>query len=123
MDELDRLRKRVSGVKVNAQGRRAYGRKLRGELIAFTRGEMGTGRSITQTAKQLGLNPATLVNWLHAEVMHAANSMRPVETVPDEMTRTAEPTALPCAIVLELSSGARVLGLGLEQIIEIVRRL
>jgi hypothetical protein len=126
MDEVKRLRERIAGVKVNASGRRDYGKQLRGDLVAYTRSVVGAGGSITQTGKRLGLNPATLVNWLRDEMAKFATPMRPVEPLEGERI-TVEPIARraekePLALVLELGGGVRV-ALELEQVVELVRRL
>ena len=70
-------------------------------------------------AKELGLNPATVIGWLKTEieVESAEPRMRRVEA-------EREPrAAVRPDIVLELGHDVRVRGLRLEQLAELVRRL
>ena len=119
MDEVKRLRERIANADRNARGRRQYGVELRRDLVAFARQRIGEGESATAAAKELGLNPATVIGWLKTEieVESAEPRMRRVEA-------EREPrAAVRPDIVLELGHDVRVRGLRLEQLAELVRRL
>jgi hypothetical protein len=118
MEELKRLRERLANVERNARGYREYGVELRQELVAFTRQRIGEGGSASAAAKELGLNPATVIGWMNGatEELSVAPKMRRVET-------EREPRAARSDLVLELGNEVRVRGLQLEQVAELVRRL
>lgn len=119
MDEVKRLRERIANVDLNARGYREYGVELRRELVAFTQQRIGEGGSASAAAKELGLNPATVIGWLNAAVQEvsAAPRMRRVESsdAPKAATRTE--------LVVEIGDDVRVRGLRLEQLVALVRGL
>jgi hypothetical protein len=119
VEEARRLRERIANVERNARGYREYGVELRLELVAFTQQRISAGGSASAAAKELGLNPATVIGWLNAAVqdVSAAPRMRRVEA--DDAPRAATRSEL----VLEIGGDVRVRGLRLEQLVELVRRL
>jgi transposase-like protein len=93
--------------------------ELRHELVAFTQQRISGGGSASAAAKELGLNPATVIGWLNAAVQEvsAVPRMRRVEA--DDGPKAATRSEL----VLEIGDEVRVRGLRLEQLVELVRRL
>jgi hypothetical protein len=114
MNEVKRLRERIAAVGVNARGRREYPAEVRDDLIAFVRRRSARGQSATASAKELALNPATVIGWLRRE---PSSAMRLVES--DLSAIEAERAEL----VVEIGSDLRVTGLALEQVVELVGRL
>jgi len=114
MNEVKRLRERIASLGVNARGRREYGAEVRDALVAFVRRRSVAGQSATASAKELGLNPATVIGWLRSE---PSNAMRPVES------DLIAVEALRAEFVLEVGNDLRVAGLALDQLVELIRRL
>lgn len=120
MDEAKKLRERIANAGVNARGHREYGLELRRDLVAYTRRSIAAGGNATTSAKQLGINPATVIGWLKTEV-EVSTALCRVEV--DDADEAGVRVRNDGTLVLEIAGGLRVLGLQLEQLVELVRRL
>ena len=114
MDEAKRLRDRIANSAKNVRGHRLYGPELRRDLVAFVRRSLAQGKSAKSTAKTLGLNAATLVDWLKDE---RASAMRRVDAEPD----APEPSR--GELVIEIGNELRIACSSVDQAVELVRRL
>lgn len=117
MDDAKELRDRIDAAEKNGRGRREYGAELRRDLVEYARQRIVEGGSATSASKELGLNPATVVNWLKADLVRdtARPKMQRVEA--------AMATSRRSGLVLLLGDDVRVQGLSIDELVELVSKL
>jgi len=114
----NRLRREIAAIRGREPFQtRRYPAELRDAVVAFTHEERRLGRRRGRVAHELGLTEQTLAHWMRV----AAPAMRPVVVAPRAAaTRTREPSARP---ILVLVGGHRVEGLGIDELVTVVRAL
>jgi transposase-like protein len=114
---IRRLRHLLATAPRSGAGNR-YPDELRAEVVAAVHEARGNGASLTGLAMALGLPSTTLSRWIPT----AAPQPRGLVRI-DVVSTTPAAMAAPSVPIVELSSGLRVRGLSLEDIVALHRRL
>ena len=132
MDELKKLRRRVA--QEQAEGRGAGGKRYTGELrrdaSAYLRAARASGESPNRLGPALGLSLPTAYQW--SSVTRSPAGRRSKRKAFRRMTVVAQPTArsglqattaVANQIVVTGPGGLQAVGLGVEELAELLRRL
>ena len=114
---IRRLRQLLATAPRSGAGNR-YPDELRSEVVAAAHEARANGASLTGLAMALGLPSTTLSRWIPT----AAPRQRGLVRI-DVVSPMTSAMAAPSAPIVELSSGLRVRGLSLEDIVALHRRL
>lgn len=115
----DRLRREIAAIQSRESFRtRRYPISLRRAVVEYVHEQRSVGRRPRRVARELGVTHQTLAHWLRS----ATPSIRPVTIAPvvPLLSSARSPISAP---VLVLSSGHRVEGLDVEQLVALVRAL
>lgn len=116
---LGTLRRRIARAPKGPKGRRLYSHDLREEILTFATGWLETGRRRSELSRQLGIRDQTLASWFKRDAEketradEAQGLVRAVEVRDQDDAPTQRTVTLP--------TGARIEGLSLSDVIELVR--
>jgi len=115
--KISRLRSRIEATKKNAAGRRVFDERVRAAVVELTREWAQAGKPRVELGRRLGLRESTISWWLKRDSKRrkATPKVMPVEIVED-----AGPSS---ALMIVLPGGARVEGLTVDDVAELVRKL
>ena len=131
---LQSLRERLAGVPTNRRGYRLYDDGLRRDIEKYAVGRVSAGASYKEVAGELGMAPATLLNWFKRAPSKRVErgqliGFRPVEVQDGSGEESGSTTAASCGgnavsqPVVVLPSGIRVEGISLAELPEFIARL
>jgi transposase-like protein len=113
MDEqLKELKRRVERTRKNAAGHREYDEELRAGIVEYVSRRQDEGATQAAVARELGITQRTIWGWMRRERRDVVRPVVLVEDVPVESTRGR---------TLVLPSGARIEGLTLGDVLELLR--
>ena len=115
LGDMEDLKSEVEGLRqlVAARGSRHYSAELKAKVLAYAERRYREGASVSQVAKEVGVNVQTLSFWQERKA-NAQAPLRPVRII-DETSEAR--------IVLLSRNGIRVEGLSVEQLIDVLRQV
>jgi len=115
--KISRLRSRIEETKKNAAGRRVFDERVRAAVVDLAGDWARSGKPRVELGRRLGLRESTISWWLKRDSKRAkpAPKVVPVEIVEDASRGSA--------LVVVLPGGARVEGLKVDDVVELVRKL
>ena len=118
---IEELKNHIAELPVSDAGRRRYPSVVKEGVLALLEDE-GAGWTQARLAAELGLNQATVSNWRKAKKSppQVLGKCRPVRLAREE---EASDVHVGRGRALVLPSGIRVEGLGLDELLELVREL
>jgi|SRR5688572_17323654 len=111
MGKAEELAAAVEGLEGGKGKRRKYPMELRQRLVEFVREQRAAGKQLKSIAARVGVSPTLLHRW----EMKRAGAFRRVELQRQPSTSSR--------YVLRAPHGVRVEGLGVEELVTILRRL
>jgi len=118
---LRELKRGIEKAPRNRRGRRQYGEKLRSAGRAYAEEQLAQGVSLKQLAQTLGLNAATLQNWLKSK-NGRTRVVRPVQVVEEKRAVRLTAANTSGAVVI-LGGGIRIEGMSTDELIALARGL
>ena len=118
---IEALKNQIAELPLSEAGRRRYPRAVKEGVLALLEVE-GAGWTQARLAAELGLNQATVSNWRKTKKnpLQVLGKCRPVRLAREE---EASDVHAGHGRALVLPSGIRVEGLGLDELLELVREL
>ena len=112
--ELRRLRTKIADTAKDTKGHRRFAAELRSEIVSFARTRIAAGATLRSTAAELELATRVLWGWLQTE---PSSPLREVVVDGDEAVVGRSDRRI------VLRGGVEIVGLELDELIEIARAL